>query len=99
MDLEGIMQNEKSQTEKDKILYDLIYMWNLKKKKTQTTPTPLATNHRVTGKIIRHVVTRGGRWGMRELEESSQKVQISSYKINKYQGYNQGYNVQHYDYS
>jgi len=30
MDLEGIMLNEISQTEKD-ILYNLTYMWNLKK--------------------------------------------------------------------
>ena len=31
MDLEGIMLSEISQTEKHRILYDLTYMWNLKK--------------------------------------------------------------------
>ena len=31
MDLEGIMLGEISQTEKRQILYDLTYMWNLKK--------------------------------------------------------------------
>ena len=32
MDLEGIMLSEISQIEKDKILYDFIYMWSLKTK-------------------------------------------------------------------
>ena len=32
MDLEGIMLSEISQTEKDKILYDITYTWNLKNK-------------------------------------------------------------------
>ena len=31
MDLEGIMLNEISQTEKDKYFYDIIYMWKFLK--------------------------------------------------------------------
>ena len=34
-------------------------------------------------KAIRLVVTRGTRWGLRELDKGGQKVQTSSYKINK----------------
>ena len=33
MDLRIIIPSEVSQTEKDKISYDIAYMWNLKKKK------------------------------------------------------------------
>ena len=52
MDLEGIMLSEISRERQ--ILYDLTYMWNLKKKKR--TPTE---------KEIRFVVTRGRErgWG------------------------------------
>ena len=52
MDLEGTMLSEISRERQ--ILYDLTYMWNLKKKKT--TPTE---------KEIRFVVTRGRErgWG------------------------------------
>ena len=39
-------------------------------------------------KEIRFVVTRGRGCGEEELEKGSQKVQISNYKINKYQGCN-----------
>ena len=36
MDLEGIMLSELSQTEKDKILHDTTYTWNLKNKTHST---------------------------------------------------------------
>ena len=36
MDLRIIIPSEVSQTEKDKISYDIAYMWNLKKKKKYT---------------------------------------------------------------
>ena len=39
---------------------------------------------RLIEKEIRLVVTRGGGLGERELEEGVQKVQTSSYKVNKY---------------
>ena len=35
-------------------------------------------------KEIRVVVIRGSGWGKEELEEGTQKVQASSYKINKH---------------
>ena len=37
-------------------------------------------------KEIKSVATRGGGWGGKELNEGGQKVQTSSYKINKYKG-------------
>ena len=39
---------------------------------------------KLIGKEIRFVVTWGKVWGEVELYEGSQKVQTSSYKINKY---------------
>ena len=36
MDLEGIMLSEISQTEKDKILCDITYTWNLKNKTSES---------------------------------------------------------------
>lgn len=33
MDPQGIMLSQAGQNKKDKILYELTYMWNLKKKK------------------------------------------------------------------
>ena len=35
-------------------------------------------------KEIRFVINKGKRWGEGELDEGRQKVQTSSYKINKY---------------
>ena len=43
----------------------------------------------------RLVITRGREWGVSKMGKVDQKVQISSYKINK----SWGYNVQHGDYS
>ena len=43
----------------------------------------------------RLVIDRGSRWGVSKMGEGSQKVQASSYKINK----SWGCNVQHGDYS
>lgn len=42
-------------------------------------------------KETRFVVTRGGGWGEEGQDKGNQKVQTSSYKINKYQGYNKYY--------
>ena len=41
-----------------------------------------------TGKEVRSVVTRGRGQRDGELDEGGQKVQTSSYEINKFQGYN-----------
>ena len=38
----------------------------------------------VIEKEIQFVVTRGGGWEEAELDEGNQKVQTSSYRINKY---------------
>ena len=56
------------------ILYDLTYMWNLRKKK------------KLIEKEIRFVAIRGrdGGGGGKELEKGGQKVQISNHKIHKY---------------
>ena len=40
--------------------------------------------NRLIEKEIRFVVTRGGVWGKEELDEGSQEVQTSSYKITKH---------------
>ena len=58
------------------IVYDLTYLWNLIKKNK---------NAKLVEKEIRYVITRG-KLGS-GLEEGGQKVQTSSYKMNKYQGY------------
>ena len=58
------------------ILYDIIYIWNLKRKKK-------IESHRERD----HICDYGTR-GMRELDEGSQKAQTSSYKIDKYWGCN-----------
>ena len=39
MDPQGIMLSQAGQNKKDKILYELTYMWNLKKKKKKLTYT------------------------------------------------------------
>ena len=65
-------------------LYDLTYLWNLKQQQQQIQ------THRKRDQICGYQ-----RWREEELEESSQKVQTSSCKINKYYGYN----VQYDDYS
>ena len=56
------------------ILYDLTYMWILRKKK------------KLIEKEIRFVPIRGrdGGGGGKELEKGGQKVQISNHKIHKY---------------
>ena len=42
-------------------------------------------------KEIRFVVTKDGWWGEAELDELSQKIQSSSYKLSKYQACNVPY--------
>ena len=74
MDLEDIMLSEISQIQ-TQILYDLTYMWNLKKKK-------------LIEKEIRFVVTRGEGCGVGESDEDGQKTQTFNYKINKHWRYN-----------
>ena len=66
------------------MLYDLIHRWNLKKKKTKLIET---------GRRL--VAARIGEWKVEEMDDGGQRVQISSYKINRFQGCN----VQHGDYS
>ena len=68
-------------SQKDKC--ELTFMWNLKNK----TLSSYIKN--------RLVVARGKGWGVGEMGEGGQKVQTSSYKINK----SWGCNVQHVDYS
>ena len=58
-------------TEKDKILYDLTYMWNIKK---QTNPKFLDTDNR-------SMVARGWGWGAGEMGKGDPKIQTSGYKI------------------
>ena len=80
MDLEGIML---SKSDRERQIRMISYMVSKKKKYSQEK------------RSIRPVVTKGEGWGERKLEKGGQKVQTSSYKINKYQGCN----VQHEDYS
>ena len=42
------------------------------------------TNEQIHRKRDQIVVNRGGGWGESELDEGSQKVRTSNYKINKY---------------
>ena len=51
MDMEIILLNEMSQT-KRQVLYDGVYMWNLKKKMIQINSfTKQKQTHRLTGKL------------------------------------------------
>ena len=80
-----------SQTERQ-ILYDLTYMWNLKKKKgiRYRSPSPsqfIDTKDRLV--VARGECMRGGRYVF------SQNAQTSSYKISQ----SWGCNIQHCDYS
>ena len=74
MDHQDIMLNEISQTEKDKCCIISFYVESKKQK-----PELIDTENRL-------VVVRGREWGMGEMGEGGQKVQTSSYKINKYWG-------------
>ena len=66
----------KSESE-TQILFDLILSkWYVDPEKKE--------KNKFIEKEIRLVVTRNRVWGQRELDEGSQKVQTSSYKINKY---------------
>ena len=64
-------------------------MWNLNKTKQSKTKIKLIDTEN------RLLVARGGESVVGEMDEKSQKVQSSSYKINK----SWGCNVQHADYS
>ena len=74
IDLEGIMLSALSQTAKHKYLRDHLYVESLRKRK----------------KPHRYIEQTGGcqRREVGEKAESGQKVQTSSYKINKSWGYN-----------
>ena len=75
MDLEGFMLNEVGQTEKDK--YHMISLiWNLNKQ---------AKNANLYLENIL-VITRSERWKLDKMVWGGQKVQTSSYKINKFFG-------------
>ena len=52
------------------------FVLNQKKKKKPT--------NKLKEKEIRFVVTEVGEWAEGELDEGSQKIQTTSYKINKY---------------
>ena len=69
MDLESIMLSEVSQTEKDKYCMISLICEILKRK------------HRKRDQICGY---QRWRWEEGELEEGSQKVETTSYKINKY---------------
>lgn len=73
MELDAIMLSEISQTEKDKILYDLTHIQNLNKQIefTDTEKRLVAARNRAWG------------GGEGEMDEGCQKVQTSSYKIKK----------------
>lgn len=86
MGLEAIVLNEKSQEKKNTARY---YLYVKSKNKTKHK------NIRLKEKEIRFIITRDRRWEERKLEESGQKVQTSSCKMNNYLGCN----VQLDDYS
>lgn len=93
LDLNGIVISEVSPDRKRQMLYDLSYMWNLKKQRT-----PIKQTCRKRDPICGY--QRWDKWGgeQEELDEGGQKEQTSSYQINKYQRYNiqyDGYN-KHY---
>ena len=50
---------------------------------TKTQRNQINKTNKLTEEI-RFVVTRGRGWGKAKLDEGGQKVQTSSYKINKY---------------
>ena len=92
MDLEGIMLSEISETEKDKYcmisLICIIQKQNKKKKKNLSSF--IDTESRLV------VARSGGRGeGLGKMGEGGQKVQTSSYTVNK----SWGYNAYHSDYS
>ena len=58
------------------ILYDLTYMWDLRNKNKKQS--------KLIEKGIRLVVTSGRGLGEGELQDSGQKIQTASYKVNKY---------------
>ena len=63
MDLEMIILSEVSQTEKDKISYDIAYMWNLKKKKKRYNGTCIQNRNRPTDIENKLMFTKGERGG------------------------------------
>ena len=66
------MLSEISQTEKDKLSYNLTYMWNLKKFPKQTKK-PL----KLTDTENRRVVARGRGWDLGEMGRGGRKVQAA----------------------
>ena len=81
MDFESIMLSEINQTEKDNYYLIETYTWSKK-----TEPMEIE---------FRFVIAGGGDSGVGQLDKGGQKVQLSSYKINKFWGGN----TQHGDYS
>ena len=75
------------------ILYDLTYMWNLKKTIKQKTKQNKKIKLIDTGNRL--VVARGRGWVVGEMDEDGQKVPTFSDKMSK----SWGCNVQHDDYS
>ena len=77
------MLRNKSNRERQ-IPYDLTYMWNVKKQ---------TNKHKLIDTENKLVVARSGGWELGKMGEVGQKIQTSSYKINK----SWGGNVQHGD--
>ena len=67
MSLKDIMLRGKER----QILYDLTFMWNLKKTELIEVENNI-------------VIARGEVWGLGEMDENGQKMQTSRYKINKF---------------
>ena len=65
------------------ILYDLIYMQNLKQT-NKTNKNTKKKKKKIIEKEIRFVWLPKSEDGKRELGESGQKVQISSHEMNEY---------------
>ena len=72
MDPQGIMLSQAGQNKKDKILYELTYMWNLKKQKKKSLHIQ---------KIDWLMVSRNKGLGVDKMQAGDQKAQTSSYQV------------------
>ena len=75
MDPQGIMLSQAGQNKKDKILYELTYMWNLKKKKSLHIQ-----------KIDWLMVVRNKGLRVGKMQAGDQKAQTSSYQVSQSRG-------------
>ena len=72
----GGNQTKWNQSDREQILYDFTYKWNLKSNKW-------ANKTKITDTENRMVVAKGWGWEVGETGEGDQKKQTFSYKINK----------------